>query len=282
MAGFPLRDTGTAQPPPTRFTLARRQWRRYNADIMPTPFTHLETAQRLLQDPLLPAQVRTGLAQERGAFLLGSVAPDARMDGLTRDDTHFYAYTSAITRPPWRVMLDEFPVLIPPHSAAHRAFLAGYAAHLAVDVVWTVEMLGPHFATGSWGESRPFRFLMLHVLLIHMDERDLAALQPWQPATLAKAQPDSWLPFLTDTVLADWRDFIYQQIKADGESQTLAVFGARINKTPDDLRAILDSPQQMQAGLWDNIPRETLAEIEARMYASARVEMTHYWDESEP
>lgn len=247
---------------------------------MPTPFTHLEIAQRLLADPLLPAELREELAQERAAFLLGSVAADARVNGLSREDTHFYTYTNPITRPPWRAMLDYFPAINPPRTPAHRAFLAGYVAHLSVDVVWTLDMLGPHFATSEWGESRAFRFLMLHILLIYMDERDLVALQPWQSAALNSALPQAWLPFMPDPVLAEWRDFIYDQIKVDGLSQTLSVFGGRIGKTPDDLRSILDSPQQMQAGLWDNIPPEILAGIETRMYASARDEMALYWRES--
>jgi hypothetical protein len=247
---------------------------------MPTPFTHLETAQRLLEDALLPAELRDDLKQERGAFLFGSVAPDARANGMSREDTHFYAYTTPMLLPPWRKMLAEFPVLNIPRSPAHRAFLAGYAAHLAVDAVWTLDMLGPHFAQAEWGESRPFRFLMLHILLIHMDERDEAVLQPWQSAALNSAQPESWLPFLPDPVLVEWRDLIHDQIKDGGASQTLAVFGGRIGKTPDDLRAILDSPEQMQSGLWDNIPLETLAAIEARMYAAGRDELAHYWQES--
>ena len=60
---------------------------------MPTPFTHLEIAQRLLQDERIPMDIRGILTQEKPAFLLGSVAADGRVDlGSARQDTHFYRY----------------------------------------------------------------------------------------------------------------------------------------------------------------------------------------------
>ncbi|MBZ0278717.1 MAG: hypothetical protein K8I60_21395 [Anaerolineae bacterium] len=248
---------------------------------MPTPFTHLQTAQRLLVDDLTPENWRDLLATERSAFLLGNIAADATSNGaLTREDTHFYTYTRPMMRPPWREMMGVHPTLQTPTTPAQRVFLAGYIAHLSVDEYWTMHMLAPHFALREWGESRSFRFMMLSVLLIYMDERDRALLQSWQPETLAGAHPDGWLPFIPDAALNDWRDFIYQQIKPGGTSHTLEVFGGRMNRTPAFLRAILDDPQQMQHGLWDNITPDTLADIERKMYAYAREQMTLFLQET--
>lgn len=243
---------------------------------MPTPFTHLAAAQRLLADDALAPSHRDLLESQRPAFLLGSVAADARPPGGKREDTHFYAYDKPMTEPPWRVMLRRYPTLHQAHDAAHQAFLAGCVAHLAMDEIWTVHMLGPHFALGEWG-TRSFRFFMLHALLITMDERDLSSLEPWQHPALAAAQPDDWLPFILDATLADWRDFIAEQIRPGGESQTLRVFGGRINKTPDELRLLLDSPDQMHL-LWANVTPAILADIETRMYDHARDQMRLYLD----
>ncbi|MBI5668358.1 MAG: zinc dependent phospholipase C family protein [Chloroflexi bacterium] len=243
---------------------------------MPTPFTHLAAAQRLLADDALAPSLRVLLETERPAFLLGSVAADAHPPGGRREDTHFYTYDRPLTESPWRVMLRRHPTLQPARSPAHRAFLAGYVAHLAMDEIWTRHMLAPHFALGEWG-TRGFRFLMLHALLITMDERDLMLLEPWQHPALAAAQPDEWLPFLPDSTLSDWRNFIAEQIKPGGASQTLQVFGARINKTPDELRLILDSPEQMHL-LWENVTPAILADIEAQMYNHAREQMGLYLD----
>jgi hypothetical protein len=244
---------------------------------MPTPFTHLETAQRLLVDPAVPADLRAALGAERGAFLLGNIAADARTGGgIKREDTHFYHYEHPLLDHPWRVMLQQHPALVPPHSVAHRAFLAGYVAHLSIDEWWSLYMLGPHFALRDWA-PRSTRFFYLHILLIVMDERDLLRLEGWQHPALLTAQPHQWTPFLSDVILTDWRDFIGEQIRPGGESQTLAVFGGRINRTPAELRAILDSASILDAEMWAHIPPALLEEIETGMYAHARTQMIRYW-----
>ncbi len=247
---------------------------------MPTPFTHLETAQRLLQDSLVPAAIRDALSDERGAFLLGNVAADARTEsGLSREATHFYSYDRGIHEHPWRVMLAQNPSLETPQSPGHRAFLAGYVAHLSMDEWWSLKMLGPHFALREWA-PRHMRFFLLHILLIYVDERDLSLLLPWQYDMLRSAAPNGWLPFLNDRILNDWRDFISMQIAPGGHSQTLQVFGSRINQTPADLRRIMDDPARMQADLWQHITPALLSEIESGMYAFAREQLITYWHES--
>jgi hypothetical protein len=247
---------------------------------MPTPFTHLETAGRLLNDPEIPSALRDALKADVSAFLLGNIAADARTGAdMKREDTHFYNYDTDITDHPWRVMVNRNPSLLTPHSPAQRVFVAGYVAHLTMDETWSLEMLGPHFASSEWG-PRQLKFLMLHAILIYMDERDERKLGGWEYPTLAAAQPDEWLPFMSDVVLRDWRDFIAAQIAPGGSSQTLEVFGSRINKTPAELRAVLDSPERMQTDLWDHIPQATLAEVEADMYTHARAEMQTYWAET--
>lgn len=247
---------------------------------MPTPFTHLETAQRLLDDMIVPPDIRSALAADLPAFLLGNIAADARTEsGLKREDTHFYSYDKGIHDHPWRVMMQTHPSLETAHSPAQRAFLAGYVAHLSIDEWWSLHMLGPHFALREWA-TRPTRFMMLHVLLIFMDERDLTCLLPWQYETLIAAQPEDWTPFMSDTILGDWRDFIAKQMPPGGTSQTLQVLGSRINMKPPELRAILDSRERMNDELWANIPPALLADIEAGMYRHAREQLLVYWAES--
>jgi hypothetical protein len=246
---------------------------------MPTPFTHLRTAQMLLRDPQIPPVFGSLLDSQRSAFLLGSVAADARVNsGLRRADTHFYHYDQPMSDHPWRVMMSLYPALQTPHDAAQQAFLAGYVAHLSMDEVWTNDMLYTHFFAGEWGADRRFRFFMLHILLIYMDERDYALLEDWQANTLFAARPVDWLPFMTDYDLMDWRDFIAAQVA--GESQTLTVLGERTQRPPQDFRAVLDSPQRMQADLWNNIPFDVFQRVEQQMYTFARDQMIVYLEES--
>ena len=247
---------------------------------MPTPFTHLETAQRMLIDEQIPPEIRSALALEKPAFLLGSIAADARTNGdLTRESTHFYSYDKGITEHPWRVMLQQNPNLYEPTNLAHRVFVAAYVAHLTIDEVWSLQMLGPHFVRREWG-SNAFRFLMLHVLLITMDERDYGRLEVWEYPALVKAVPHHWLPFMSDKILIEWRDFIGSQISPDGRSETLEVLGKRINKSPAEMRAILDS-RQNQTDLWSNISPDLFASVETEMYQQACEQLCVYWNESE-
>ena len=158
---------------------------------MPTPFTHLHYAQRLLSDPAVPAAQRALLNTQRGAYLLGSVSADAQMlAGLKRDDTHFYSFDVPMEDHPWRVMTKRYPELLAVRDPAQRAFVAGYVMHLSMDEIWSLQMTGPEFAEREWA-SRIQRFLMLHILLISLDERDLKLLDPRLNESLVRRAPQS-------------------------------------------------------------------------------------------
>lgn len=237
---------------------------------MPTPFTHLAAAQRLLDEPSLAPEHRELFRRELGAFLLGNVAADARNEsGTPRAATHFYDYAQVITdETPWSIMLRQNPELWTPQDDAHAAFIAGYVAHLSMDEIWSRRMVGPHFVERDWAE-RSHRWVMLHVILIYMDERDTGFLADWQADSLARAEPHLWTSFLTDTSLAHWRDMIADQLRPGGQSQTLEIFGARAKRTPEQLRALLDDPSEMYSSLWQYIAPELLVEIEGEMYGHA-------------
>ena len=250
---------------------------------MPTPFSHLATLHRLMHAEDVPAAHRQMLTAQQPAYLLGSVAPDARVDAPDpRAATHFYTYTDPIEQPPWKIMLARYPSLATPASAAHRAFVAGYVAHLAMDTVWTKQMLGPHFAFAEWGEDRDHRFFVLHLLLIYMDERDLNTLPPDLPDKLHRAQPDDWLPFMPQRILTGWQQLIYDQIKPGGRSRTFEIFGERVERSPAELKQRLHDPDWMQRELWDNVPPAVLADIEQAMRARARDALVNYLTDTIP
>jgi len=247
---------------------------------MPTPFTHLAFAQRALHDSMLPQPYRDVLEHSRSGFLLGSIAADARVGaGAPRSHTHFYVYDQPMEDHPWRVMLKRNPALLTPLDAAHRAFIAGYVAHLAMDEYWSLNMVRPHFIQREWATNR-WRLLMLHVILIFMDERDYHQRESWQAETLHAAQPNGWLDFLSDDDLRLWRDLIHAQIVPHGVSQTYAIFGQRVGMPPDELHGLMDTDAKLYENLWQYVSQETLAEIEQGMYAFALEQMRAYVDES--
>lgn len=242
---------------------------------MPTPFTHLACAQRLASDDALPGGLRALIRDHYPAFLLGSIAADGHhLCGRRREETHFYAYDRPMDDHPYRVMLGRYPELTGAHGA-RRAFTLGYISHLALDEVWAVRMLRPHFVDRAWGD-RHLRFLMLHAILITMDERDAAALDAVTVTALGQADPEDWSPFMSDAPLAEWRTLIYRQIAPGGSSETYAVIAPRVGMSIEDVAALMTDRDRLERDLWANVPRPLLAEIEASMYAAARDQMMAY------
>jgi len=237
---------------------------------------HLRAAHRFLNDPAVSVAQQKRLNAELGAFLLGNVAPDARVSGgMERADTHFFEYRPKITPPAQDAMLAAHPQL-KTAQGAQRAFVAGYLAHLAMDVVWAEEMLFPYFYFKDWADQAT-RYVMLHVLLCYLDERDY---RQWDEQgfaeALADAQPQGWAPFLSDTDLSAWQHIIATQIGAGCASQTIPILGARVTIGAAGLQSLLDNPARMQAELWQHVPPEAVAQVEARMYAEMLTTLLNY------
>ncbi len=244
---------------------------------MPTPFTHLASAQRLLDEDQLPAPGRNRLAAHLPAFLLGSIAADGHADapGLRREDTHFYTYDRPIAAPLPEVMLTRYPALAAPATAVQRAFVAGYIGHLALDEIWTEQVTRPYFIESVWGSSAE-RFLMLNLLLIGRDERDRASLRPGLMAALSRACPADWLPFLPDSALIAWRDLVACQLEPGAPSRTLPIISQRTGRLVDELRALADSEEALESRLWSHIPRRVVNETEIQMQAYALEQVALY------
>jgi hypothetical protein len=236
---------------------------------MPTPFTHLHYAQRALRDPALPASACDLLTAHLPEYLLGSVVADGQgQAGLPREATHFYSYDRPIDPLPHLLMLERHPALRHPDPAAARACIAGYVFHLAMDAWWTLHMTAPHFGRAAWGD-RALRFLMLHVLLVQMDERDYAALDPALAGAVGAAQPGDWLPFLPLEAVRGWQALIDAQVRAGGVPLTYEVMAPRVGMTPEALRALTADAERVESNLWTHVPRALLAEEETGMYAFA-------------
>lgn len=249
---------------------------------MPTPFMHLALARRLMHDPTLPDAVRQALGAAWGPFLLGSIAPDARVSsGMDRAATHFFEYRPVIDPPPATAMLRAYPVLRRSRlgsDTAHLAFVAGYAAHLAMDAIWCTDLLFAHF-NDSWGTPRG-RWYYLHMLLGTLDQRDRQLLPDDYYNALAGAKPSGWLPFIPDPDLGQWRDLVANQLAPGAASLTLEIFGARINMRADEIAARMDDADYM-AELWQNIPLTVIAEIERRMDDGVRRTLADYFEDRE-
>lgn len=238
---------------------------------------HLHAANRFFNDDSASDAVRNFLTMpdHLGAFLLGSVAPDARVSGgLKRVDTHFFDYAPTIHPHACDNMLETYPKLWQAEGA-HRAFVAGYLGHLAMDVIWAQDMLYPYFYAKDWATGE-IRYIMLHAMLSELDERDYRQWDANFHAHLATAKPDGWLAFMSDENLITWRDLIANQICEGCESLTLSVLGGRVAVGESGLRQIVSDPTRMDEELWEHVPRSALAEIEQAMYQSMSEWLAQY------
>lgn len=241
---------------------------------MPTPFTHLQAAERLLNDAEVPEAVRQMLQQYRSAYLLGSVVADVRLPSNDRAETHFYRYDEPILDRLWRIMLAQHLALSEALPAEKRAFMAGYVLHLSMDEYWALEMLQPYFVQKEWPDHRE-SFLMLHVVLTYMDQRDYGLLTPASRDGLQASEPQAWLPFIDDALMRQWRDYIAGQLPP-GQSQTLEIFAGRVHRVIPEYLSLFDAPEAIYTQLWQHIPQAALAEVEAGMYAFARAQTLIY------
>ncbi len=235
-------------------------------------------AHHILTDEALPVAARTLIEAQWGAFLLGSIAPDARVSsGIRRADTHFFEYEAVIAVHPIDAMLAQFPMLARAaiSDEAYAAFIAGYGAHLAMDEVWCTDLLFPKFMMLWDGNFSSFQ--MLHMLLGYLDARDVSSL----PVTsdhpvLIAATPQNWLPFMPDTALIDWRELIAAQMAPGGSNRTIEILSQRIKMQPSEMAAFIASADLMEANLWQNVPRSLVAAVEENMYERARGVLIDY------
>jgi len=221
---------------------------------------HLALAEEILRgDAFLPA-VRRLLIQQRGPFLLGHTAPDLQtVSGQTREETHFYTIPRTADRPAYETLFATHPVLaraelLPP---AQAAFVAGYIAHLLLDELWLEDLFQRYFLQQDWAPWRERAFLH-NVLRTWMDRQDQQRLNGSVAIALREAEPQHWLPFVSDGPLRVWRDWLVEQLGPGHSVQTAEVFARRMGVPAAAVKAVLRSPQQMEERVFRHVPRTAL------------------------
>ena len=226
---------------------------------MPTPATHLVSAQVMLDAGDLSASARRLVSQEPGAFMLGHTAPDVKtITGERREVSHFYTVPRASRRSACQVLLDSYPALrdVEVLSTPQAAFVAGYLAHLLMDELWLVDVFQPFFLR-DWGA--PAERMFLHnVLRTWIDQRDQRKLNGVVSQVLRTAEPDGWLPFVEDHHLRRWRDWLADQLAPGSTMETAEVLAPRVGATPEEMNAVARSPEQMESRVFSRFPRYAL------------------------
>lgn len=247
---------------------------------MPTPFQHLHYAQQILLAPGLPVWLRDLLEVESGAFLLGNTAGDVQtITGQRRVETHFYSLSDLHRGPASDGLLIAYPSLANPWSlsSAQAAFVSGYLVHLVWDQIWADDVFIPLYRDSAIWPDWESRFIHHNALRVHLDRESYAALDRDGVAeALEGVTPAQWLPFVPDTALKEWRDWLATQLRDPSSVETAAVFAERM-AVP--VTALEDIVAVMVGGKYSAVPRlgEALAHYDAAGQAGSVGTLLHYW-----
>jgi hypothetical protein len=225
---------------------------------MPTPFYHLSLAEDLLHHPALPEQVCQFLDASRCVFLFGNTAPDVQVvSGQPRQLTHFFNLPIQADDPPaWELFLSDHPNLADARQlpSPQAIFLAGYLCHLQADWMWVKEIFAPAFGPHcSWGTFSE-RLYLHNILRAYLDKQILPELRPGMDACLSQVEPESWLPFVEDHHLIEWRNLLFPQLQPDATTQTVEVFSSRQGISAPEFYALLGSEERMQLEVFEHLP----------------------------
>jgi hypothetical protein len=236
---------------------------------MPTPFYHVSLAGALLNQPNLPEAIAQFLQDSPCEFVFGNTAPDVQVvSGQLREATHFFSLPiQAGDQPAWEAMLSTHPSLARAGrlDRSRAAFLAGYLCHLQADWIWVKEIFAPIFGPGcSWGTFSQ-RLYYHNVLRAYLDLHILAELPTGMDSCLGEVHPESWLPFVQDRHLVDWRDFISTQLRSGGAIQTVEVFSSRQGISAPEYYALIESDERMQQEIFNHISLEVVKDYKQRV-----------------
>jgi len=224
---------------------------------MPTPFMHLQVAERIRKDCGLSEDLRAEITSHLPAFYLGNVAPDVQtISGAPRAETHFYNLPPHADHKAHVEMMACHPELAQAsRMTPERAiFIAAYGAHLMLDLRWYREVLIPFFvAPTEWGDLRQ-RFLAHNILLTFLDQLAVDSLPDSARETLAASNPDHWLPFIKDEDLLRWRDGLVAQLPPGGSLLTVEIYAGRLSMSPDEFAAHLQEPAWMEEQVFGKVP----------------------------
>jgi hypothetical protein len=190
------------------------------------------------------------------------------ISGQPREVTHFFRLPiEENSPPPWEVFLKANPSLAEPMrlSPAQSAFLAGYLCHLLADWLWIKEIYAPVFGPDCSWSTFPHRLYLHNILRTYLDLRVLKRLPTGMGTCLEGVTPRSWLPFVGDAFLFEWRDFISHQLQPGAAVQTVEVFAQRQGISPVEFHRLLNSTERMEAEGFVRMPRQRLINYRRRL-----------------
>ncbi len=168
---------------------------------------------------------------------------------------------------PWEKMLATCPGLDNPPDPEQAVFIAGYLCHLQVDWYWTKEIYEPVFGPFAAWSTRKDRAYRHNVLRTYIDQIVVKALESNTGEILAAAHTQNRLPFVADSALQAWRDFLAEQLQPGAKPQTVEVFAQRQGLDPQVFYNLLNSESAMRQQIFNRYPRQKLTLFAEKMVA---------------
>jgi hypothetical protein len=231
---------------------------------MPTPFMHLQMAERILASERLEPDIRNLILTDYPAFYLGNVAPDFQaICDIPREVTHFYDLPPNPVSQGYDRMLTQHPELasiksLTPNKAA---FIAGYTIHLKLDLRWYHDVLIPYFLLSEGWADRRQRFVIHNTLLTYLDMLAVETLPQNAAEILGNAVPNYYLPFAEDSNLISWRDMLVEQLQPGAMLRTIEIYADRLLMSPEEFAANLENPAWMADYVFGKVPVEKVQTI---------------------
>ena len=231
---------------------------------MPTPFMHLQIAERIRAHGELPHWMGRRIDNKLPEFYFGNVAPDYQtIASIPREQTHFYNLPPSPEEDACLEMLTQYPELAAKATSteAHSIFIAAYCCHLMLDLRWYREILIPFFLEpGDWRDHR-HRFIVHNTLLTYMDLKAFESLSMDVGLKLSHAQPNGWLPFASNEDLVGWRDFLVPQMDPGATPFTVEIYAGRLGMTVDEFSDNLGSSEWMEENVFSRIELDVVLSL---------------------
>ena len=173
---------------------------------MPPPVLHMSLAKTLADSLSL-----RDIDSDRGAYYLGSTAPDIRaITRWERDSTHFFDLNDFADQDSVQAMFSAHSMLAQRQkvNAGTASFLAGYITHLVLDEGWITQVYRPLFGERSMLARDERANVMDRVIQFEMDRRereDRDAVEAMR-ADIAATALEVTIGFIDMDTLARWRD----------------------------------------------------------------------------
>ena len=233
---------------------------------MPTPFMHLDYAERIVRNRSIPNSTVELLKANWPAFYLGSIAADYQsICDVPREVTHFYPVPLLPEHDALATLFEKNRALsdVEQLSAETMTFIAAYLAHLHFDLVWYRQIMLPFFAFNPLfeGVERRERFTVHNILLTYLDRQALSALPDSAENSLAAATCPTKIDFINPEQLDRFRSQVAGQLLPGAPIITVQLYADRMGISASEFGQHLADSSWMQTEVFDRIPLNQVLDI---------------------